>query len=171
MARPQLSALLEPRGHQENPDRLRAVRTSEAPEAEPATAAPAVPDAAEPAIEAEPAPTAEKPKAAAPKPAAGKRPRRSPAPRAAAPTAPEAVQNLPPYLRFERKESRLRPDQLTQLSTRARQLNKARHAEADRITDNTLIRVAVDLLLSRADELAGGDEDGLRRSLGLTSEV
>ena len=76
---------------------------------------------------------------------------------------------MPPYLRFERKEARLRDDQLTELTLRARRLNKLKNPDADRITDNTLIRVAVDLLLARADELVGGDEAALRRSLGLTS--
>ncbi|RGE19104.1 hypothetical protein D1J51_13230 [Leucobacter sp. wl10] len=71
-------------------------------------------------------------------------------------------------MRFARKETRLRDDQLTELTFRARRLNRMKAPDADRITDNTLIRVAVDLLLARADELDGGDEAALRRSLGLT---
>ncbi|HOW01527.1 MAG TPA: hypothetical protein PLY19_08680, partial [Rhodoglobus sp.] len=85
--------------------------------------------------------------------------------RAKAPKAP--VESVPPYLRYERKESRLRTDQLTDLTLRARQLNKTKDTDSDRITDNTLIRIAVDLLLSRADELTGGDEAALRKSLGI----
>jgi len=50
---------------------------------------------------------------------------------------------------------------------KARELNKTKDPEADRITDNTLIRVAVDLLLSRAGDLTGGDESLLRKSVGL----
>ncbi|WP_205547893.1 hypothetical protein [Leucobacter sp. wl10] len=95
------------------------------------------------------------------------RPRRAPKARAAAtPSVSDTV--LPPYLRFARKETRLRDDQLTELTFRARRLNRMKAPDADRITDNTLIRVAVDLLLARADELDGGDEAALRRSLGLT---
>jgi hypothetical protein len=163
MARPQLSALLEPRGHQANPDALRAVPVSEPGAAEQAATQP--PADPSPPVEATPAPAA-----TAPKGATSKRPRRTPTARTAQPARPAPIETLPPYLRFERKESRLRADQLTELNMRARQLNKAKNPDADRITDNTLIRVAVDLLLSRADQLAGGDEDGLRRSLGLRSE-
>jgi len=94
------------------------------------------------------------------------KPRRAPKVRAAA-TPVDSADAQPAYLRFHRKESRLRFDQLTELNTRARQLNAQKNPDADRITDNTLIRVAVDLLLARADELSGGDEAELRRSLGL----
>jgi hypothetical protein len=51
-------------------------------------------------------------------------------------------------------------------------LNQARRGSdggisGERITDNTLIRVAVDLLLTRADQLRGSTEDELRKSLSL----
>ena len=141
MARPQLSSLLEPRGNEED-----TVKVGEAPT---------------PILEVEPVRPAEPAVPAAQ--AIVDRPKREA--RAKAPKAP--VESVPPYLRYERKESRLRTDQLTDLTLRARQLNKTKDTDSDRITDNTLIRIAVDLLLSRADELTGGDEAALRKSLGI----
>lgn len=67
---------------------------------------------------------------------------------------------------LERKEARVREDQLEGLSQLARRLNRARPKGAARITDNTLIRVAIDLLLQRAGELRGADEKQIRESLG-----
>jgi hypothetical protein len=46
-------------------------------------------------------------------------------------------------------------------------LNRGRGGQGERITANTLIRVAVAVLLSRSQELAGATEEELRRSLGL----
>ena len=144
MARPQLSSLLEPRGNEED-----TVKVGEAPT---------------PILEAQPARPTEPPMPAAQ--AVVERPKREG--RAKAPKAQKApIESVPPYLRYERKEARLRTDQLTDLTLRARQLNKTKDADSDRITDNTLIRIAVDLLLSRADELTGGDEAALRKSLGI----
>jgi hypothetical protein len=59
------------------------------------------------------------------------------------------------------------PDQITNLSILARVLNRSRGGTGERITTNTLIRVAVALLLSRSQDLAGTTEEELRRSLGL----
>jgi hypothetical protein len=72
------------------------------------------------------------------------------------------------YSDLERKETRLRADQQNALTLQARRLNRAKGPGGQRITDNTLIRVAIDLLLSRAEKLAGRDEAELRHSLGLT---
>ena len=74
---------------------------------------------------------------------------------------------LPKYKRLERKEVLLWPDQLGELSVVRRALNRRRAGAGERLTENTLIRVAVALLLSRAGDLAGVTEDDLRRSLGL----
>jgi len=78
---------------------------------------------------------------------------------------------LPRYLQLIRKESQLRQDQADQLSREVRRINQGRQgrhgAVGERITDNTLIRVAVDLLLARAGELNGTTEDALRQSVGL----
>jgi hypothetical protein len=68
---------------------------------------------------------------------------------------------------YERKEARLRPDQYGRLSTTSRELNRARRGTGERITENTLIRVAIDLLLERGDQLTGTSEAELRKSVGL----
>lgn len=82
----------------------------------------------------------------------------------------EASSEEPLYLRLTRKEVRFRDAQLESLYAVARRLSRARRgakgdAKADRITENTLVRVAVDLLLQHGDELAGHDEPSLLESL------
>jgi hypothetical protein len=71
----------------------------------------------------------------------------------------------PLYLRLERKETRLRVDQYEALTVHARRLNRAKGPGGERITENTLIRVAIDLLLKNADQLSGPDETSLRNSV------
>jgi hypothetical protein len=66
-----------------------------------------------------------------------------------------------------RVEGRLRPEQLADLEALARTLNRNRHGRGGRITANTLIRVAMALVLEREKELTGATEDELRQSLGL----
>lgn len=73
----------------------------------------------------------------------------------------------PRYLQMERKEARLRLDQADALAQLTRRLNRARRGTGERITDNTLLRVAIDLLLARSDQLVGLTEDELRESLTL----
>jgi hypothetical protein len=73
--------------------------------------------------------------------------------------------SLPRYLRLTRKEVRFREDQLDALDRVVRRLVRARRGGGERITENTLVRVAVDLLLERADALSGGTEAELLRSL------
>ena len=73
----------------------------------------------------------------------------------------------PRYLQLERKELRLRVDQADELARLTRRLNRARRGTGERLTDNTLIRVAVDSLLERADQLDGTTEAELRKSLSL----
>ena len=84
---------------------------------------------------------------------------------------PESASEGVRFTDFERKETRLRSDQQNALTEHARRLNRAKGVGGQRITDNTLIRVAVDLLLSRADKLAGRDETELRNSLGVKAEI
>ncbi|PVZ53915.1 hypothetical protein C9424_17015 [Arthrobacter sp. H-02-3] len=67
-----------------------------------------------------------------------------------------------------RKELRLHADQADELTVLASKVQRARREKGERITDNTLIRVAVDLLLERQKELVGSTEDELRVALGLT---
>lgn len=99
----------------------------------------------------------------------------APAP-VAAPTVRAAVKEKAPievtevgggahYLTFVRKETRLREAQMDALAAKARQVNRNKTDGGERITDNTLIRIAVDLLLARADKLAGSTEDELRNSV------
>ncbi len=98
----------------------------------------------------------------------GRRRRAGPqAPAAAGTRATAPAPGLPTYQRLERKELLIWPDQITNLSILARVLNRNRDAAGERITSNTLIRVAVALLLSRSQDLAGTTEEELRRSLGL----
>ena len=80
-------------------------------------------------------------------------------------TAGLTESQTPKWQRLERKELRLRGDQLDELARLRRGLNRQRGGEGERITENTLIRVAVDLLLARADQLRGATEDELRQSV------
>lgn len=94
-----------------------------------------------------------------------------PVPAASTPEADAPADEKPAAALFEefiRKECRFRDDQLEDLSRYARRLQRTRTAPGPRITDNTLIRVAVDLLMTRADELKGSTEAELLASLGLT---
>lgn len=69
------------------------------------------------------------------------------------------------YLRFVRKDTRLRDDQLEALTAHARRLNRKRRSVGSRVTENTLIRVAVDLLLGRIEGASGDDEAALLESV------
>jgi len=72
------------------------------------------------------------------------------------------------YTDLVRKELRLHAGQADELTLLASKVQRARKEKGERITDNTLIRVAVDLLLERRKELVGSTEDELRLALGLT---
>ena len=75
---------------------------------------------------------------------------------------------LPKYLRLERKEARLREDQVDALASLARRVNRQKTSQGgERITENTLIRVAVDWLLSRDEFVGGSSEEEIRRGLGV----
>ena len=99
-----------------------------------------------------------KSKKAAPKAETPKKATKKPAKRAK--KAPEG----PLYLRLIRKEARLREDQIESLRKLARRLSRSRTNSGERLTENTLLRVAVDLLLSRANELTGTTESQIRKS-------
>lgn len=71
----------------------------------------------------------------------------------------------PSYLHFVRKDTRLREDQLERLTKESRRLNRAKRNPGIRITDNTLIRIAVELLLARVENASGDDEPAILRSL------
>lgn len=74
---------------------------------------------------------------------------------------------VPKYLTLVRKEARLREDQLDSLTKVARSLNRKRKGAGERITENTLIRVAVDLLLNKAGEIKGTTEQEIKKSVDL----
>ena len=80
-------------------------------------------------------------------------------------TAEVTESQTPKWQSLERKELRLRADQLDELARIRRALNRQRGGEGERITENTLIRVAVDVLLGRAGRLQGTTEDELRKSV------
>jgi len=72
----------------------------------------------------------------------------------------------PKWATLERKEARLRSDQLTDLADLRRHLGAHRRNRSEIITDNTLIRVAVDLLLQgHAHRLHGDTEEALLASV------
>ena len=86
----------------------------------------------EPTPQVEAAAPIPEPAREAPRPTTSRPPKRG---------APIVTEELgPAYLRFVRKETRLREDQQNQLTLAARRLNRAKAAGAPRITDNTLIR-------------------------------
>jgi len=89
---------------------------------------------------------------------------RTPSPVRSIKAAPEPPP-LPLYLELTRKEARFRQDQLNDLTTLTRQLNRRRASTGDRITDNTLIRVAVDMMLRVADSLDGATEAELLQAV------
>jgi len=134
---------------------------SEADEAAPAASAALPPHPPEPAAAA----ATDRPASAPPA-----RARQAPGPRPprrarAASTAGVTDSQTPKWQRLERKELRLRADQLDELARLRRVLNRQRGGEGERITENTLIRVAVDMLLGQADRLRGITEDELRKSV------
>lgn len=92
-------------------------------------------------------------------------PEPAPAERQAEPAPPEPPKErpTPKYLTYVRKECRLRPDQLDALTALARKLNRERKG-GERITENTLIRWAVDLLLNQASHIDLGEAPGRRRA-------
>ncbi|NNH21877.1 hypothetical protein HLB09_02005 [Pseudokineococcus marinus] len=79
---------------------------------------------------------------------------------------------VPKYLQLVRREARMHSGQVSELANLTRALNEARRrggrsGVGERITDNTLVRVAVDLLLQDPQRLRGTTEDELRASVGL----
>jgi hypothetical protein len=80
--------------------------------------------------------------------------------------------SVPKYLQLQRREARIHVEQADALTLLARRLNSERRlpdgtAVGERITDNTLIRVAIDLLLQRENEIRGTSEEAIAQGLGL----
>lgn len=87
--------------------------------------------------------------------------------------ADSETNRLPKYLTFRRREARMYEEQADALTLLARRINAERRrpdgtTEGERITDNTLLRLAIDLLLERSDDLRGTTEAELATSLGLS---
>lgn len=80
---------------------------------------------------------------------------------------PSAQRPMPKYLRLQRKEARLREDQLAELTVLSRRLHRQKHGRGERITENTLLRIAVDLLFVHEKSLRGDTEEEIRAGLGL----
>lgn len=78
---------------------------------------------------------------------------------------PVEDQGLAKFARLTRKDARVRADQDAALTALAKSLMRRRPVKTERITENSLIRVAIDLLLAHADELRGSTEDELRSSV------
>lgn len=78
----------------------------------------------------------------------------------------EDESSLPLYQRLVRKEARLTEEQLSGLVRLARHLNRKRKDKSQpRITENSLIRVAVAFLLQHQDLLEGSSEEELLATL------
>lgn len=80
--------------------------------------------------------------------------------------------SMPKYLQLQRREARIHVEQADALTLLARRLNSERRlsdgtAVGERITDNSLIRVAIDLLLQRENEIHGTSEEAIAQGLGL----
>lgn len=82
---------------------------------------------------------------------------------------PVEERGLAKFARLTRKDARIREDHDAALTALVKSLMRRRRVKAERITENTLIRVAIDLLLAHADQLRGSTEDELRESV--TSEL
>ncbi len=78
---------------------------------------------------------------------------------------PAHERGLAKFARLTRKDARVRADQDAALSALVKTVMRQRSVKAERITENTLIRVAIDLLLTHADALRGSTEDELRESV------
>jgi hypothetical protein len=73
--------------------------------------------------------------------------------------------STPPRPPTRPKYVQIRPEQWNRLDELARALQDARTQKVERITSNTLIRVAIDALLEHEDLLTGNTEAELRTNL------
>ena len=76
------------------------------------------------------------------------------------------IVDRPFYATLDRREARIYPDQSDRVDDIVTRLNRQRRGRGERITANTLIRVALDLLLEREADLAGVTEDDLLAAVG-----
>lgn len=85
------------------------------------------------------------------------------------PSTPDS--DVPKWLTFEPKPTRQRRDQLDWIEAKRKELNALRGRAGERLTDNTLIRVAIDLLIVNGERLQGTTEAELRASLGISDDA
>lgn len=71
----------------------------------------------------------------------------------------------PRWKELVRKEARLHPGQVEALTALRRRINANRRNRSEIITDNSLLRVAVGLLMAHADRLRGDTEEELLASV------
>ncbi|MEW1568300.1 hypothetical protein AB0454_35650 [Streptomyces sp. NPDC093509] len=71
----------------------------------------------------------------------------------------------PRYTQYVRKEARVRDDQATALLVLRKKVAAQRTTKVEPVTDNVLIRLAIDLLFAHSDRLRGDTEEELRASL------
>ena len=127
------------------------------------TELPASPETATPAAKVETPASSPETKSATPQKRQSTRAKKAPA---VDTPAPPPATSEPLYLRLVRKETRLREEQYETLTEYARKLNRAKAPGAgERITENTLIRIAIDLLIPHLGEMSGKDEAELRESV------
>lgn len=87
----------------------------------------------------------------------------SPSPNVMVPVGPNAE-----WVHQEPKTIRFYPGQFAQLTEIRKDLNRRRAARGKRITESTLVRIAIDLLAqNHAQDLQGLTENELRESVGL----
>lgn len=101
-------------------------------------------------------------------PAPASQMRRGPAP--SPDPAPAEDAEKPKWKRLERKYLLLRPEQITELDTLARQIQRrkreaGRAGEGERVTANTLVRAMVTVGLEHGEALQGADEEEVLASL------
>lgn len=75
------------------------------------------------------------------------------------------INKVPKYLTLERKEVRLPSAHIDELTRLVRRLNRQRKGKDERITENTLIRIAVSLLADFGERIEGNNENELLESL------
>lgn len=81
------------------------------------------------------------------------------------PANPRTPETGPRYAQYVRKEARVRDDQAAALVVLRKKVAAQRTAKVEPITDNVLIRLAIDLLLANSGRLRGDTEDELRAAL------
>lgn len=86
------------------------------------------------------------------------------------PSGTDSGRSTPRFDDYEPITARMSQDQVDDLDRLAKRLERAKPTGLPRITRNTLVRVAIDVLLANAQDLAGPDEESLRNALLRTTQ-